>query len=307
MTFVKVLVCAGLILTMVPTAYAGHGCPGNIDSLHPHMLGNSLIVLPARVNQAGPYDFLVDTGAQVSTIDTSLAAALHLKAEGIAGVSGVATHSRDSYTYLDSIEVRGYSVANALVVIQDLPQLKAEDPRIRGILGDNFLEHFDLLIDYRRQVLCLDDGKTLAGAIEMRRVPLERPQGTQPDLPFTSPLDVSARLTMRSGDTLLLRLDSGSNAPSLFAAHRGISTSPSSQKALLKRVVNGVEQDFAVSKPQDFQIGTTSLKQVSFVTPLNKVGDPPNQREDGVLPTAAFQRVFISYSEGYAAFEPWAR
>ena len=87
MTFVKVLVCVGLILTMVPIAYAGHGCPGNIDSLHPRMLGNSLIVLPARVNQAGPYDFLVDTGAQVSTIDTSLAAALHLKAEGIAGVN----------------------------------------------------------------------------------------------------------------------------------------------------------------------------------------------------------------------------
>jgi hypothetical protein len=61
------------------------------------------------------------------------------------------------------------------------------------------------------------------------------------------------------------------------------------------------------NKPQDFQIGTTSLKQVSFVTPLNKVGDPPNEREDGVLPTAAFQRVFISYSEGYATFEPWAR
>jgi hypothetical protein len=112
---------------------------------------------------------------------------------------------------------------------------------------------------------------------------------------------------MQSGDTLLSRLDSGSNAPALFAAHRGISTSPSSQKALLKRVVNGVEQDFAISKPQDFQIGTTSLKQVSFVAPLNTVGDPSNQRADGVLPTAAFQRVFISYSEGYAAFEPWAR
>jgi hypothetical protein len=307
MTLFNVIVCAGLTLTMIPIAHAGHQCPGNTDSLHPRMLGNSLIVLPVRVNQAGPYAFLVDTGAQISTIDTSLAAALHLKAEGTTGVSGVATHSRSSYTYLASIEVGSYSAANSLAVIQDLPQLEAKDPRLRGILGDNFLEHFDLLIDYRRQLLCLDDGKTLAGAIKMGRVPLEKPRGTQPDLPYTSPLDVSARLTMQSGDTLLLRLDSGSNVPTLFAANRSSSTWPSSQKALLLRVVNGVEQDFAVLKPQDFQIGTTSLKQVSFVTPLNTVGDPPNEREDGVLPTAAFQRVFISYSEGYAAFEPWAR
>src|SRR5277367_3200808 len=141
MTFVKILVYAGLTLSVVPTAYASHQCPGNIDSLHPRMLEHSMIVVSVRVNQSGPYDFLVDTGAQISTIDASLAAALHLKAEGTTGVSGVATHSRTAYTHIDSVEVGGHSIANSLAVIEDLPQLEAEDPRIRGILGDNFLEH----------------------------------------------------------------------------------------------------------------------------------------------------------------------
>jgi hypothetical protein len=261
-------------------------------------------VVSVRVNQSGPYDFLVDTGAQISTIDTSLAAALHLKAEGTTGVSGVATHSRTAYTHIDSVEVGGHSIANSLAVIEDLPQLEAEDPRIRGILGDNFLEHFDLLIDYRQRVLCLDEGKSLAATIKAPHVPLEQPRGSEPDLPFTRPLEVSAHLSTVSGGSLLLRLDSGSNVPALFAIRRDISMSPSGRRGLLKRMVNGVEQSFAPLKPQDLQIGAILVKQVSFVAPMNAVGgDDSNTREDGVLPTAAFQRIFISYSGGYASFD----
>jgi hypothetical protein len=303
MTFVKMLICTGLALNMVPTAYAGHQCPGNIDSLHLRMLDHSLIVVSVRVNQSGPYDFLLDTGAQISTINSSLAAALHLKAEGTTGVSGMATYSRSAYTHIDSVEVGGHSVANSLAVIQDLPELEAEDIRVRGILGDNFLEHFDFLIDYRQQVLCLDEGKSLAGAIKARHAPLEQPRGSEPDLPFTRPLDVSVHLSGRSGGSLLLRLDSGSNVPALFATRRDISMSPSNQGALLTRVVSGVEQDFAPMKPQDLQIGASVVRQVSFVAPVNAVGDDLDTREDGVLPTAAFQRIFISYSGGYAAFD----
>jgi hypothetical protein len=35
--------------------------------------------------------------------------------------------------------------------------IQATDPRIRGVLGENLLAHFDVLIDYSRGLLCLDE------------------------------------------------------------------------------------------------------------------------------------------------------
>ncbi len=76
---------------------------------------------------------------------------------------------------------------------------------------------------------------------------------------------------------------------------------------MLKRVVKGVEQAFAVLPAQDILVGACLVRQISFVMPLNEVGSGPSPREDGLLPTSAFERVFISYSKNYAALDPWAR
>lgn len=54
-------------------------------------------------------------------------------------------------------------------------------------------------------------------------------------------------------------------------------------------------------------VGACPVRQVSFVIPMNGVGSGPSPREDGLLPTSAFERVFISYSRNYAALDPWAR
>jgi hypothetical protein len=37
---------------------------------------------PVGINQRGPFDFMVDTGSQVTVIDPSLAAQLELKPQG---------------------------------------------------------------------------------------------------------------------------------------------------------------------------------------------------------------------------------
>jgi hypothetical protein len=69
--------------------------------------------------------------------------------------------------------------------------------------------------------------------------------------------------------------------------------------------VNGVAQAFGVLAPRDVQIGKKSVRQVSFVMPMNSVGGVSALRKEGLLPTMAFQRMFISYSGAYAALEPW--
>ena len=147
----RCLLLASLILLALPAAHGEAHCPGNVASLTLRLVQGSLIVIPIEINHSGPYDFVVDTGAQVTTVEPTLAAELGLIAQGTTGVGGVATYARTAFAYLDSIEAGQHSVSNALAVIQEMTQLKAADRRIRGILGANFLEHFDLLIDNGRQ------------------------------------------------------------------------------------------------------------------------------------------------------------
>jgi Aspartyl protease len=307
MSLVKRLVAVSLATVALSALHAEPPCRGNVASLALRRIQDDLIVVRVRINRTGPYDFLVDTGSQITTIDPVLASGLHLRIEGTTGVSGVATQARSAFAFLDLIEVGSHSVPQSLAVIQDIAELKAADPRIRGALGENFLSHFDLLIDNRQQILCLDESRTLAQAVNGGRIPLEQPHGPRDDMPFTRPMVVSVRLTTADAAPVLLRLDSGSNAALLYAAQPRLLTASISRDRVLKRVVNGVEQAFAVLRAQDIIVGACLVKQVSFVIPMNEVGSGPGPREDGLLPTNAFERVFISYSKNYAALDPWAR
>ena len=305
MSLSRNLITLTVAATTLPVLHAAPHCPGNVASLNLRFVQSSLIVVPVLINHSGPYDFIVDTGAQVSTVDISLAADLHLREEGKTGVSGAATQLRSSYAYLDHLQVGTHSIPNSLAVIQDLVQLKSADPRIRGILGSNFLQHFDMLIDNRGHILCLDDSDTLAKAVKGEHVPLAQPHGSQQDLPFTQPLIVAARLSAGDASPVLLRLDSGSNTPLLYATDGRVPSKSKGEPSILKRVANGAEQSFPVLPTQDIQIGTHTVTQVSFVMPMNSIGVGPKPREDGLLPTMAFQRIFISPRGRYAALEPW--
>jgi hypothetical protein len=307
MSLVKRFVAASLATVALSTLHAESRCPGNVASLALRRIQDDLIVVRVRINRTGPYDFLVDTGSQITTIDPVLASGLHLRIEGTTGVSGVATQSRSAFAFLDLIEVGSHSIPQSLAVIHDIADLRAADPLVRGILGENFLSRFDLLIDNRQQILCLDESRALAQAVKGEHIPLEQPHGPRDDMPFTRPMIVSVRLTTADVAPVLLRLDSGSNAALLYAAQPRLLRASVSRTPVLKRVVNGVEQAFAVLPDQDILVGACPVRQMSFVVPINEVGSGPSPREDGLLPTTAFERVFISYSKNYAALDPWVR
>jgi hypothetical protein len=301
MSLVKRFVVASLATLTLSALHAEPRCPGNVASLTLRCIQDDLIVVRVLINRTGPYDFLVDTGSQITTVDPALASDLYLRIEGTTGVSGVATQSRSAIAFLDLIEVGSHSVPKSFAVIQDIAELKAADPSICGILGENFLSHFDLLIDNRLQILCLDESKTLAQAVKGEHIPLERPYGPRDDMPFTRPMIVSVRLTTADVAPVPLRLDSRSNLALLFAAQPRLLRASVSRAPMLKRVVNGVEQAFALLPAQDLLVGACPVRQVSFVIPMNGFGSGPSPRKDGLLPTSALERIFISYSKNYAA------
>jgi hypothetical protein len=269
MSPLKWLASLTLAATILPVLHAEPHCPGNVAILRFRLVQRSQIIVPVKINHTGPYDFLVDTGAQVTTVDPALAAELHLKVEGTTGFVGVGFRTRPSFSHLDTLDAGSHALANPLVVIQNMEHLQAADPRIRGILGGNFLGHFDVFIDYASGMLCLDDAKVMQPQIKGKRIALVTPSHPEAGVLLTEPLIISVHLSGIPGRPLLQLLDSGTNVPLLYDLGKAMAGGFSVSAPIRDRGPGGVERVFAVLPPQDMQIGTLTLHQISFVTPAD--------------------------------------
>jgi Aspartyl protease len=294
-----------LAVIMLPSLQAEPHCPGNVASLRLRLFQRSQIIVPVTINHSGPYDFLVDTGAQVTTVDPALAAELHLRIEGTTGLVGVGFRTRPSFAHLDTLEAGSHAVANTLVVVQNLEYLQAADPHIRGILGGNFLRYFDALIDYARPMLCLDDTKAMQSDMKGKRIALVTAPHPDGGVLSTEPLIIPVHLSGVATRTLLLLLDSGINTPFLYNSGKDMAGGFSVSVPIRDRGPDGVERVFAVLPPQDIQVGTLTFHQISFVTPAATRKDIPHVEVDGLLPIGLFRRVYISYADRFVVLEPW--
>src|SRR5215475_1675051 len=75
-----ILLAAGFPFASISSLAEPH-CPGNVAALHPRLVAGALLIVPVKINQAGPFDFMVDTGSQLNVIDPALAAQLAVNSE----------------------------------------------------------------------------------------------------------------------------------------------------------------------------------------------------------------------------------
>lgn len=297
----SVLLATAFTFTSI-SSQAETRCPGDIAGLRPRVVAGALLVIPVKINQAGPFDFMVDTGSQLNVIDPALASQLNLKSQGTVGLVATASYSQVSVGVLDSLQTGSHVVLKPLVVAQDLGPIQATDPRIRGVLGENFLAHFDVLIDYSRGLLCLDETKLIEKYIRGERIPLVTSK--HPEVPFSERLVVSVNLSDTGTRPILLQVDSGSDGPILYSSNREL------EQPLLKRAklqgsdVSDARRAFAVLPPQDMRLGNRIVRKVPFVTPVNRSQNVPDREEDGILPTVLFHRVYVCHSERFVIFDP---
>jgi len=279
-------------------------CPDSIPSLHPRIVAGALLVVPVRINHLGPFDFMVDTGSQLNVIDPSLAARLNLKSQGTVGLVATNSYSQASVAVLESLETGPYTVEKPLVVVQDLGSVQGADPLIRGVLGEEFLSHFDVLFDYVHRVLCLDSTGIMQTGLRGDHIPLVRPKRPENELQFSPRLVVSVNLSATGSRPILLQLDSGSDGPILYPSDGEL------EQSLLKRAkprgseVSEARQAFAALPPQEMRIGTRILRKVQFVTPVRAAQKIPDREENGILATALFERLFISHTGNFIILDP---
>jgi len=205
---------------------------------------------------------------------------------------------------VDSLEAGSSVVIKPAVVVQDLGQIRAADPRIRGVLGENFLAHFDLFIDYGHKLLCLDDAKAMGANIRGEHVPLVAPAHPESETPFAERLVISVQLSDTGKQPILLQLDSGSDGPILYASNKAMERPLLARATLQGGNASPAQRAFAALPSQDMRIGSRTWGGVPFVTPVRVESNVPERDEDGVLPTVLFERVYISYAENYVVFDP---
>jgi hypothetical protein len=300
MSIFKWFAAFALASTIVLSAQAEGHCPGNVASLRFQPSSRSQIIVPVTINHTGPYDFLVDTGTQFTMIDPSLAAELHLQPKGMADLVGVGFQTTASFAQVDSMEVGSRVIANHVVELQDLRMLQSADPHFQGILGGLFLDHFDVLIDYAHNLLCLDDLKAMQSLV--KGVRLELPQPSLPAAATTTGLVIiPVRLESAGPRQLYLALDSGSNVPFLYDPDKYLPPQLVPHLSVSGQGGDGKKQSFAILPAQDLQIGSIKLQQISFViTPHSDHAAPV----DGLLTTAIFRSVFISYVDHFVVLNP---
>src|ERR1700741_194649 len=175
MKTLKWLTSVSLALVMLPALGAETHCPGNVARIRPRFVGRSLMILPVMLNSSGTYDFVVDPGTRLTTVDRPLASELHLARLGPTHVTGVGTYMNAEYGELQPLQAGTHSIKQPLILIQDLRWVQQNDRHIRGILGLNFLEHYDLLIDYEHRILCLDNTGQMQQKMKGTRIALAPP------------------------------------------------------------------------------------------------------------------------------------
>ncbi|MEX0341712.1 MAG: retroviral-like aspartic protease family protein [Erythrobacter sp.] len=116
------------------------------------------LTVPVTIGGAGPYRFLIDTGAQATAVAHGIAEDLALPRRGQATLVAMG-----SARTVDLVEVDELSFADRSITGLLSPLLYAHNIGADGILGLDSLQNLRVLIDFREDRMLVDDADALGG------------------------------------------------------------------------------------------------------------------------------------------------
>jgi len=166
--------------------------------------------LKASVNGGPPQDFLYDTGASITVIDSAYAAEIGLDLEGRLQAAGAGASGGASFAAIDAVRIEGpdgdgIELRDRNVAVLNInPHLAPFMWRdCAGIIGYDVISSFVNEIDFDGGTVTFHDPKTFAYAGEGASVPF-RLAGTVPVIPITldGTLEGEVRLDVGSSATV---------------------------------------------------------------------------------------------------------
>src|SRR6476620_3455384 len=110
-----VLIMALLLAT--PRSFAVAPGPGSVPFRFVHGFA---VVVPVSVNGQGPYDFMLDTGSTITTLDSGLGQQLGLAAQGMGTVTTLTQSAPAPLAVASRVAIGPVPEENLVVMIRDL-------------------------------------------------------------------------------------------------------------------------------------------------------------------------------------------
>ena len=217
-----------------------------------------LILLPVEVNEQGPFDFILDTGAGTSLLSSDLATRLNAKIIGSKEGQSAGGKVSVSLAKVDSLAVGEAKLDDVDVGIVDLSHIgKAVGAKIDGDLGYNFLKHFRVTLNYRDCEIHFDDPKRVEG--------FDRNAKTE----------VPIRLASPAKPLILVDVHANGRGPFQFAIDTGTSTTAIAPELAKQLAIDsspvgagttgGAPVDFSAGTLQSFQLGGAKIDNMPVV------------------------------------------
>jgi predicted aspartyl protease len=238
-----------------------------------------LILLPVEVNGEGPFEFILDTGAGTSLLSSELGQKLGIKIIGSKEGQSAGGAVSVSLARVSSLAVASAKLDDVDVGLVDLSQIgKTVGTKIDGDLGYNFLKHFRVTLDYRKNEIRFDDPKRLELAGQS-----------------TAVTEVVMRLAGPAKPLILVDVYANGRGPFQFAIDTGTSTTAITPE-LAKQLgvaslpigaatTGGAPVDVTAGVLQSFQVGDARIDNLAVVVAdfFAMLSDALGAKLDGIV------------------------
>ena len=285
-----------LLLFSFLYAFAGQAVHATTAPINFKFVSNYLVVVPVRVNGEGPFDFLLDTGTNSTLMTPQLASRIHLRSIDripLITLSGTEMLPRG---VLDSLTLGNESIKHLEVIFDDLQGVRAANSKICGVLGQNFLSHFNYLINYSERYVEFDENNEMEKRYAGTPLKFEQDEGK---------MIVTSQTTAPVKETLRLVLDSGASHLVIFPPASGrLRIEPEHRDSFLittNAMGNLVKQGWL----HDLSVGSERVTNlpVALILPQASV---ERRKEDGLLPTSLFHTIFFQNDKHTVFLNPRA-
>jgi predicted aspartyl protease len=263
------------------------------------VVADSLIVVPVMVNGAGPFDFALDTGSSATTIDRKLAEKLALPATGRSVDIGALERSNSQLVHAETLSVGKGTAANLdLIVRKNMNSVL----RIFGILGEDYLRKFDLMIDNQHHIVFFDpDSGSLALGLLGEHLEIGT-TGNYRGEQTRNRVILKGRADELGTATFLV--DSGANNMILFLPLNKWKVLGIPFASLITNASGATNES-----PARTQFVRKLSFGVSHLANLTVLALPGRDEVDvdALLPTMIFDRIFLCHSDNFVIFNPTSK
>jgi predicted aspartyl protease len=263
----------------------------------------AMLIVPVKINGCGPFDFVLDTGSTVTIVDGALFRELGLKPDGNTLLTSVAKSHDQLRATAQEVSVNGLGVAGLRVAAMENFNSGTAAQRVRGILGETSLNHFDVLIDNEHRQVTLDSTTVLANALDGEHLPMALISNFEGSIVRHRPI-VSVTVPSYNSHPMHLLLDTGATALAIFP-HAGLE----------RRALNGGNATAVTASTPNGELSCATWKDklhwggaVSGADILVCRGATDEKVDNqGSMPTHIFRQILISHGGMYVVVNPVPR